>query len=96
MKITPQCIVALTWTLKDTLGEILDELDDPVDMPLIEHATMTLCGKAGITVAETRLVPLAGENAIAVRRFDRKGAQRVHCISAGTALRALVTAPPGT
>ena len=39
-----------------------------------------------------KLVPLAGENAIAVRRFDRKGAQRVHCISAGTALRALVTA----
>ncbi|KQN79215.1 phosphatidylinositol kinase [Duganella sp. Leaf61] len=66
--------------------------NEPVDVPLIEHATMTLCGKAGITVAETRLVPLAGENAIAVRRFDRKGAQRVHCISAGTAMRALVTA----
>ena len=31
MKITPQCVVALTWTLKDTLGEILDELDDPVE-----------------------------------------------------------------
>ena len=34
MKITPQCIVALTWTLKDTLGEILDELDDPVEFLL--------------------------------------------------------------
>ena len=64
--------------------------NEPVDVPLIEHATMTLCGQAGITVAETRLVPLAGENAIAVRRFDRKGILRVHCISAGTALRALV------
>lgn len=31
MKITPQCVVALTWTLKDTLGEILDELDEPVE-----------------------------------------------------------------
>jgi FKBP-type peptidyl-prolyl cis-trans isomerase SlyD len=31
MKITPQCVVALTWTLKDTLGEVLDELEDPVE-----------------------------------------------------------------
>jgi FKBP-type peptidyl-prolyl cis-trans isomerase SlyD len=31
MEITPQCIVALTWTLKDTLGEVLDELKDPVE-----------------------------------------------------------------
>lgn len=31
MKITPQCVVALTWTLKDTLGEELDVLDEPVE-----------------------------------------------------------------
>jgi serine/threonine-protein kinase HipA len=62
--------------------------NEPIDLPLVEHATMTLCAKAGIAVAETRLVPLAGENAIAVRRFDRKGVKRMHCISAGTALRA--------
>lgn len=31
MKITPQCVVSLTWTLKDTLGEVLDELDEPVE-----------------------------------------------------------------
>jgi FKBP-type peptidyl-prolyl cis-trans isomerase SlyD len=31
MEITNQCVVALTWTLKDTLGEVLDELDDPVE-----------------------------------------------------------------
>lgn len=31
MEITPQCVVALTWTLKDTLGEVLDELSDPVE-----------------------------------------------------------------
>jgi FKBP-type peptidyl-prolyl cis-trans isomerase SlyD len=29
--ITPQCVVALTWTLTDTLGEVLDELEDPVE-----------------------------------------------------------------
>jgi FKBP-type peptidyl-prolyl cis-trans isomerase SlyD len=29
--ITPQCVVALTWTLKDTLGEELDVLSDPVE-----------------------------------------------------------------
>ena len=34
MKITPQCVVALSWTLKDTLGEVLDELDEPVEFLL--------------------------------------------------------------
>jgi len=24
MQVAPQCVVALTWTLKDTLGEVLD------------------------------------------------------------------------
>jgi len=33
-EITPQCVVALTWTLKDTLGEVLDELDEPVEFLL--------------------------------------------------------------
>lgn len=31
MEITEQCVVALTWTLKDTLGEVLDVLDEPVE-----------------------------------------------------------------
>lgn len=34
MKITPQCVTALTWTLKDTLGDVLDELDEPVEFLL--------------------------------------------------------------
>jgi FKBP-type peptidyl-prolyl cis-trans isomerase SlyD len=31
MEIKQQCVVALTWTLMDTLGEELDVLDDPVE-----------------------------------------------------------------
>ncbi len=31
MEISQQCVVALTWTLKDTLGETLDLLDEPVE-----------------------------------------------------------------
>lgn len=31
MEIKHQCVVALTWVLKDTLGEELDVLDDPVE-----------------------------------------------------------------
>jgi len=31
MKIKPPCIVALTWTLQDTLGEELDVLDEAVE-----------------------------------------------------------------
>jgi serine/threonine-protein kinase HipA len=62
--------------------------NEPIDVPLIEHASMTLAKLAGIRVAETRVVPLVGENALAVRRYDRDGERRIHCISAGTALRA--------
>ena len=66
--------------------------NEPVDVPLIEHASMTLCRKADINVAQTQLLRLSGENAIAVKRFDRSGSKRLHCISAGTALRAAVHA----
>ncbi len=31
MEISKQCVVALTWTLKDTLGDELDVLDQPVE-----------------------------------------------------------------
>jgi FKBP-type peptidyl-prolyl cis-trans isomerase SlyD len=31
MQVTPQCVVALTWTLKDTLGDVLDQLTEPVE-----------------------------------------------------------------
>ena len=31
MEITNNCVVALTWTLKDTLGEELDVLEEPVE-----------------------------------------------------------------
>jgi len=62
--------------------------NEPIDVPLIEHASMTLAKLAGINVAETRVVPLVGEHALAVRRYDRNGVMRIHCISAGTALRA--------
>ena len=66
--------------------------NEPIDVPLVEHASMTLAQQAGITVAQTQVVPLVGEHALAVRRFDREGAQRIHCISAGTALRAQTVA----
>ena len=31
MEINQQCVVALTWIIKDTLGEEIDVLDDPVE-----------------------------------------------------------------
>lgn len=84
----PKALVAIDgeqWVVKFFNGE-------PVDSPLIEHATMTLAAQAGIRVPATRVLPLVGQNAIAVRRFDRAGAQRIHSISAGTALRAAAAA----
>ena len=62
--------------------------NEPVDAPLVEHATMTLAAHAGITVAQTQVIALAGLHAVAIRRFDRDQGLRVHSISAGTAIRA--------
>lgn len=67
--------------------------NEPVDAPLVEHATMTLAAQAGIHVAQTQVVPLLGLHAVAIRRFDRaSGGGRVHCLSASTALRAATAA----
>ncbi|MBT0568808.1 FKBP-type peptidyl-prolyl cis-trans isomerase [Curvibacter sp. CHRR-16] len=62
MQITQQCVVALTWTLKDTLGETLDVLDDPVEflvggndlLPAIDSA---LLGKSVGETVELQLEP---------------------------------------
>lgn len=67
--------------------------NEPVDAPLVEHATMTLAAKAGIRVARTRVIALTGFHALAIERFDRtRNGQRIHSISAGTAIRAATAA----
>lgn len=69
------------------------ELDDAVDTPLVEHATMTLAAKAGIRVAATGVLPIPARHgkarhALTIERFDRVGDYRLHCLSARTLLRA--------
>jgi serine/threonine-protein kinase HipA len=70
------------WVVK------FSERGDEVDVPLMEHATMTLARLAGIIVCDTRPIKLLQGHAVAVRRFDRAGTQRLHAVSARTALRA--------
>jgi serine/threonine-protein kinase HipA len=69
------------WVIKFADG-------DPTDVPLIEHAAMTLARKAAIRVAPTLPVRLTHGHAVAVKRFDRNRGVRVHCLSACVALRA--------
>jgi serine/threonine-protein kinase HipA len=69
------------WVIKFADG-------DPTDVPLIEHAAMTLAKKAAIRVAPTLPVRLTHGHAVAVKRFDRNAGLRVHCLSACVALRA--------
>lgn len=61
---------------------------DPVDTPLIEHASMTLARHADIRTATTRAIRLADGHAVAIERFDRSAARRVHALSANVALKA--------
>jgi serine/threonine-protein kinase HipA len=74
-------IAGVQWVVKFGDG-------DPVDVPLIEHASMTLAARAGIRVAETRAIRLVDGHAVAVRRFDRDGARRLHALTANVALKA--------
>jgi serine/threonine-protein kinase HipA len=69
------------------------ELGDPVDTPLIEHATMTLAATVGINVAATAVLALPQRHskvrhALTIQRFDRVGGYRLHCLSAKTVLAA--------
>ncbi len=69
------------------------ELDDAVDTPLVEHATMTLAAKTVIRVAATGVLPIPlrhgkARHALTIERFDRVGGYRLHCLSARTVLRA--------
>jgi serine/threonine-protein kinase HipA len=74
-------IASEQWVVKFSDGE-------PADTPLIEHACMTLAGKAGIRVAETMPVRLSVGHAVAIKRFDRRKSLRRHSLSAYVALRA--------
>jgi serine/threonine-protein kinase HipA len=69
------------WVIKFSDGE-------PTDTPLIEHAAMTLAHKARIRVAQTMPVRLTLGHAVAIKRFDRRRALRLHAVSAHVALRA--------
>ena len=70
------------WVIKFSDGE-------PADTPLIEHATMRLARKAQIRTATTMAVRLTHGHAVAIKRFDRDGSARRHCLSAAVALRAV-------
>ena len=69
------------WVIKFADGE-------PVDTPLIEHASMTLAAKARIRVAATKPIRLTHGHAVAIQRFDRHRGLRLHSLSAAVALRA--------
>lgn len=63
MKINTPCVVALTWTLKDTLGEILDELDEPIEFllggtDLLASIEAALIGRSAGEKLDLHLEPL--------------------------------------
>jgi len=88
----PKAVIAIEgeeWVVKFFNGE-------PWDQPLIEHACMTMAKQVHINTAETRVIHMTAENAVAVKRFDRASGQRIHSISASTLIRAATPAgqPP--
>jgi serine/threonine-protein kinase HipA len=74
-------IDGVSWVVKFSEGGELDS-------PLIEHASMQLARRCGIHTADTLGLPLSQGHAVAVKRFDREAAGRLHVLSAHVALRA--------
>ncbi len=66
--------------------------DDTWNNARVEHAMLILARASGLTVAESRLVEVAGRDVLLVKRFDREKTQagylRARMISALTLLRA--------
>ena len=65
MEIKQQCVVALTWTLKDTLGEELDVLDDPAEFliggdDLFQAIEQSLQGHVSGTEIDLQIEPEQG------------------------------------
>jgi FKBP-type peptidyl-prolyl cis-trans isomerase SlyD len=65
MEIKHQCVVALTWVLKDTLGEELDVLDDPVEFLVGGNDSLARIEEAlqGHRVGDTLALHLEPEDA---------------------------------
>lgn len=76
--------------VRDTDGTLLiakiPSMQDDYDIALWEHFALCLAKKAGIDVAQTRLVKLPGQryHTLLSKRFDRLGEQRIHFASAMT------------
>lgn len=66
--------------------------DDPWNMARVEHALLVLAKSCGISVAESKLMPVGNRDVLLVRRFDRQktkvGHFRLRMVSALTLLRA--------
>ena len=69
----------LEWTAKFPRGSNVDQL-------LIEHASMKLARCAGMSVAESIVLPGGIDHILLVQRFDRSDAGRKHAVSARTML----------
>ncbi len=62
MKISEQCVVSLSWTLKDTLGETLDVLEEPVEFlvggsDLLDGLEQALIGRSAGEAVQLQLEP---------------------------------------
>eukprot|EP01032_Pedospumella_encystans_P017679 gene17679-20136_t len=70
-----------SWVVKFSEGGELDS-------PLIEYASLQMARLCGIHTADTLALSLPQGHAVAIKRFDRRGTQRLHVLSAHVALRA--------
>jgi serine/threonine-protein kinase HipA len=60
--------------------------DDPVDLPLVEYATMQLARRAGIAIPEAKVHRIRFGHILLMKRFDRASGRRLHALSARTLL----------
>lgn len=70
---------------QDWIAKFPSEGDD-YNICAIEHASMILAEKCGISVAKSELLSIGNQSVLLIKRFDRENEARIHVASARTLL----------
>ena len=77
---------AMRWEGREVIAKFENPQHDTVTMPKLEWACMHLASELGLDTAPVTRLQVHGRSVLLVQRFDRRGDQRLHYLSARSLL----------
>lgn len=77
---------AMRWEGEEVIAKFENPQHDTVTMPKLEWACMRLASELGLDTAPVTRLQVHGRSVLLVQRFDRRGDQRLHYLSARSLL----------